>query len=308
MFLAEIDGEINIHSMRCFSTNIKWKKIPTLLKWSLWYLISFSAASEGEITSAVRQDYQSALEHAKQYFHDKMSFADIGPLFLKFKLVPDSVKKNDVPRSDLFSRLFGEEFVDKNLTITRMIDFQHEILNLKKPRSEVFQNQFYQLPKKYKATLVHGWDDVLIKALYCDQTGFDNVDNKILMAMRDNVGGYHDTHYLLALLMLEINQCWSDVNVKYQKQLVVQDIIKALERDRQFSDLYAERVVCLYWAGAKRQVRPDWIQLIKEAQRADGGWPFYLSDPKSDPHATGLAALSIRYYLTGGREAHFYKK
>lgn len=264
--------------------------------------------SESTFASKIgKSEYLKSIERAQKYLSEKNVIHEIGSLFLKKRLSPEAVDESDIPAGDAFARLFGERFIPKDLNITRTVNSNAEIDLILEANEMSLKNYFYKLPERYQNTLVDPWDDVLIKALYCDVTGFDDIDSRILANLRDHRGGYLDTHNLLGLLFLEGNQCSHQGKLLRAKEDVVEDIVAALETDDVFSDLYAERVACLFWAGAGARVKPAWIEIIRKAQRADGGWAgFDVS--QSSAHPTGLAALSIKYLLSGKNKADFYQK
>lgn len=268
---------------------------------------SFSQAAPAALLSdAKKSEYIQILKRAEAFSASQKDVSDMGSLFLKHRFTPQHVREEDFLENDAFNRVFGEKYAIKNLKIKRRISSEKEIDKVIKSNEHVFNNYFYGFPKKVQRTLVHAFDDVLIKALYCDKSGYDNLDLAILLKMRDNIGGYADTHGLLGLLFLEGNQCLDSKRLKKAKDSFIESIIKALEKDEIFSDIYAERVACLYWAGAGARVKPEWIEKIAQSQRPDGGWasPGRLD---SSLHTAGLAALSMRYFLTG-EEPYCYKK
>ncbi len=258
------------------------------------------------LSSSTKLSYNSALNRAKDYFKNQTNIDDIGSLFLKQRFSPEFVLAEDIPAFDAFGRLFSERHGIKDLKIERKVRSISEAMMALKRNNNKFHNYFYDFPEKVKNTLVHSYDDVLIKALYCDKSGFDQLDLAILLSMRDHQGGYADTHGLLGLLFLEGNQCLDGGSLNKAKNTIVKTLVEALEKDTVFSDLYAERVACLFWAGAGALVKPEWIQKIKESQRHDGGWANVAREDSS-PHTTGLAALVIRYLLTG-EKPYFYQK
>lgn len=101
---------------------------------------------------------------------------------------------------------------------------------------------------------ITNWDKILLKALYCDITGYDNEDFRILSLLK-NKGGYYDTHFLLGLLFLQNNNCYDKTMVLKEIQQTAILVTKAIEKDSAFSDLYAERITLLYWAGYGKSIK-----------------------------------------------------
>lgn len=265
-------------------------------------LFTLCAGSHAHVET---DELKIALDKAIDFLADKENIKEIGSLFLKSKVSPELISVNDIPKDDAFAKLFGDEHAAKDLKLTRTI-ISDEILE-HIPALRPLNNYFYILPKKYRNTVHDPWDDVLIKALYCDSTGFDPFDFAILSTLNDGRGGYFDTHKLMALLMLEENDCYDPKKIDAAKRAIVDNIVKALETTTVFSDLYAERVACLYWAGARDRVKPTWLRLIKNAQRNDGGFAE-LSFSNSNAHSTGLAAVSLKYFLDEKAAPIFYQR
>lgn len=252
-----------------------------------------------------RVELEHALKRAQQFLSDKHVIAEIGSLFLKQKLTPELFDATDIPTDDAFAKLFGEKHAVKNLTLSRTIESDLILRNV--PALRPLNNYLYVLPKEYRKTIHDPWDDILVKSLYCDSTGFDKLDFSILSSVHDGGGGYYDTHQLLGLFMLEENGCYDKTIIANAKEKLVNNIVSALENDTIFSDLYAERVACLFWAGARKRVKPAWIDVIKNAQRDDGGWAD-IGLKQSGSHPTGLAAVSIKYFLNSDQEPTFYQR
>lgn len=165
-------------------------------------------------------------------------------------------------------------------------------------------NDFYRVPEEFREYLPHHWDDVLLKAIYCDLQGYDNTDFNLLTALPDGQGGYADTHIYLALLFLRANGCFDQSYVNQELDALAQNILVALEEDREFSDLYGERIAFLYWGGYGSQVKGEWIDLILNHQKGDGGWGD--KSDESNPHTTGFALLSLLYHLEGSPQQPFW--
>lgn len=150
-----------------------------------------------------------------------------------------------------------------------------------------------------------GWNDMLLKAMYCDKTGYDDVDFKIASKLRSGNGNYNDTHYLYVLLLLKGNHCYNQKTIESEIKKTAEVIAKAEDKANTFSDLYVERIVFLYGAGLGDQVKWEWIENVKNSFSPQYGWTdpdnFHFND-----HTTGLALLSLLYYDAGKPYQPFY--
>lgn len=162
----------------------------------------------------------------------------------------------------------------------------------------------YAVGNDYRRFLEDPWDDLLLRALYCDVYGYSDEDFRILGTLRPD-GGYTDTHVLLALLFLRENGCYERPERDSATGTLIGMLVRAAEKETGWSDLFSERVVFLYWAGAGDRVKPEWIDRIVAAQGADGGWADAAWGEGSNPHSTGLSLLSIRYFLEGNDRPEF---
>jgi hypothetical protein len=205
----------------------------------------------------------------------------------------NSIKK--IYTTDPFRRLANREDVVSNMDINRK-DVVSAI-------GEKFDGNFYDIKNTSGSFGV--WNDILVKALYCDISGYDKDDFFILNLMHKQNGGYFDTHYLLALLLLKENKCWEEEVINAQVKIVSEYIIEAQENDYVFSDLYAERIVFLYWAGYQSSIKKEWIDLIIQNYNPAYGW----MDPQKQEfslHVTGLSLLSLIYYAEGNNKQTIY--
>jgi len=154
-----------------------------------------------------------------------------------------------------------------------------------------------KLEYKYNYLMTDWTDKDVLNALYCDKINYSEDKFKKLKNIRDYKGGYGDTHFLLSLLFLDSLKCINQKLLENEKNNVIRDIIKAQNKKIQPSiDLFAERIVFLYWAGEKRQIKYNWIKRIVDIQNNTGGWTE-IGAKKSDYHITGLCSLAIKYYI-----------
>lgn len=159
----------------------------------------------------------------------------------------------------------------------------------------VINNNFYAISGVKKNFFADPTDDVVLKSLYCDLTNYTDADFGILKLLNRSDGSYLDTHFLLSLLLLKSNQCYDTKKVEEQIKIAVENIVAAEKQDAEFSDLYAERIVFLYWAGYGDFVEKEWVDRIKNSMTKNSSW----HDEKgraSDAHATGLSILAMLYY------------
>ena len=164
-------------------------------------------------------------------------------------------------------------------------------------------------------------DDIMIRSLYCDYNGFNQKDYYLVLQTRDYQGGYGDTHFLIYNLLLQALDCFDLEILKHHEREVVTTIIQAQEYEMikesvLFSDLFAERMVVLAWAGRKNHFNPLWIDILLEQQSSNGSWteqefPPYFSQERIQErifHASGLAGLALQYYYEDKTLAHWFVK
>lgn len=256
-------------------------------------------------------EIQKAIARARAYL-DRTPMEEVGSLLLKMKLSPELLATTKVPIDDAFRRLFGSKYAVDDIDLKRLhnLKSKKDIHNLLQAHKFELKNYFYTFSKKYQKALLDGWDDILVKSLYCDISGYDDVDWNILQRLRDGEGDYFDTHQLMALLLVEENKCYDQKEIDQAKKDVIKDIVAAQHKSAQkkndnFSDLFAERVVCLYWAKAHHLVDPRWIEIILKAQRDDGGWADSIAYPSSSTHPSSLAALGLKYFIAKNENEYF---
>ncbi|MFA9261947.1 MAG: hypothetical protein ACEQSB_01120 [Undibacterium sp.] len=199
--------------------------------------------------------------------------------------------------TDPLRRLLTPEEPVPQLTLTRRADPFQPL--------PVVNNNSYTVDPPYDRALRDPYDDILFKALYCDQTGYDDGDFAILRSTRNRAGNYADTHFLLGLLLLRENGCFDEKRLSQEIKITASDIALAESHDSNFSDLYAERIVFLYWAGFGNLVQSKWIAKIRSALTPDPGWRDVESDV-SNAHTTGLALLALLYAEDGRPKQSFY--
>jgi len=172
-----------------------------------------------------------------------------------------------------------------------------------------FEGNFYSIKNVDKINYDYEnfglWNDVMLKAIYCDKTGFDNGDFYILKLLKNGSGGYLDTHYLFGLLFLKKNNCYAEAELDKQIAAVSADIAIAEDNDKAFSDLYAERIVFLYWAGYGNLVKKEWADSIKNNFNKEYGWTENSSQ-SFNGHVSGLSLLALIYFAENKNLQPFY--
>lgn len=154
--------------------------------------------------------------------------------------------------------------------------------------------RLYALEAPFDRYLRDPWDDLMLKALYCRETGYDAQDFAGLEHLGKSETSYFDTHALLGLIMLRENQCFDAEKIATASEWLVNDIITDLGQDPVFSDLYAERLAVLFWADAGHRVERAWIDRVRDSLTNDPGWHDFGHD-FSNGHTTGLALLALLY-------------
>jgi len=253
--------------------------------------------------------FQPVLDEARKFYGTYEQELELDELLLVRSTWPKHTyfQEKTVDENNPFKRLLDYDEGIDDLEITRQINSLEDLRVLIQEKGTVLNNHFYSVQELYSVYIVDPVDDVILKSLYCDKDGYDEFDYAILEMTKDDEGGYLDTHYLLNLLLLEKNNCYHVDKIQEDKEKVIQNILGAQKKDLHFSDLYAERIVFLYWAGEGDQVQEDWIQKIKVSSMPDHGWSD-LGQRTSNPHTTGLAALAVKYFLEGDGSEFFLEE
>lgn len=202
---------------------------------------------------------------------------------------------------NVFKRILNKNDYVSDIKIENKINLLNAIGN-------PFEGNFYDIKnvdEKSNAETFGVWNDIILKAVYCDKTGFDNGDFYILKLLKNKDGGYLDTHFLFGLLFLKKNKCYAEEIIDKEVFEVALDIAKGADEDKIFSDLYAERIVFLYWAGYGNLVKKEWIDLIRDNFNKEYGW-MEREKKSFNGHASGLSLLSLIYFVEGDKEQAFY--
>jgi hypothetical protein len=225
---------------------------------------------------------------------------------------PDEIKKLPIDSYFMFREVLKhlkiegissmEDTYDSDPFI-RFLNKEKYITSLKFSKPE---NDSYKVNSEYEFAITYRLDGIVLKALYCDITGYNDEDFSVLQTLNHGGGSYEDTHFLLALLYLKENGCYDKNKIEKLIEEAVGSIINAEKNDTSFSDLYAERIVILYWAGYGRSVERYWIDTVKNNFTDDPGWRINKFLLFSSSHPTGLALLSLIYYLEDKPQQFFY--
>lgn len=210
-------------------------------------------------------------------------------------------------KKDPFRRILNKSDSARDLSIKREVQYLDEFADFIAWNSDILGNKFYTVDEEYAEFLNDPWDDLMLKALYCDISGYDEMDFFLLSLINDEKGGYLDTHFLLGLLLLKENRCFNEERISEGIEKVIGEIVAAQKSDQKFSDLYAERIVFLYWAGHGDLVEKEWISKVKRNFKKDDlGWRD-IGESMSNPHTTGLSILALIYFSEGETAQKFYK-
>ncbi len=252
-----------------------------------------------------KQSYSQVLKEASLlYTREKISNLRLDEYFFLREISKRKIKidekafqtHGDSFRSDPFKRWLNKDQPLANIQIQKK--------NINAGIGKDLGSHFYLI--NGETTEVKGWNDILIKAFYCDITGYDNADLLTLKFLNDKNGGYGDTHYLFGLLILKENNCLSESKLNELIKEVATSIVQAEEKDLLFSDLYAERIVLLYWAGYGDLIKKEWIDLVENNFTKEYGWRE-KEENVFRAHTTGLSMLSILYFIEGKRQQFFYR-
>lgn len=242
-----------------------------------------------------KTQFSHALENSKNFYLSNSSPLQTDEYVMLLWLWPSIASETErAHQRDLFYRLYSNDLKADDAIVKRRVDSKEEL--------EEFVDFFgveeflYDFGDMDRDVLTDPVDDFVLKALYCDVNGYDQFDLDLLETVQDHYGGYGDTHYLLSLLFVERLGCVPSEKTMENKEAVINRIIIAEKKDQNFSDLFAERIVLLYWAGRGDAVRASWIKMVSDTQNGDGGWRD-LGQDVTDPHATGLSALAIKYFI-----------
>jgi hypothetical protein len=196
--------------------------------------LALSTRSNALLWPSARTGYQGSIDRALSYLRDERVSKGIDSLFMLDLLMPGSVRDTDIPKSDAFKRLFDERYKASDISITRLVKDIPGVNDEFIKHDYQLGGYFYEIGGRYSGSVLEGWDDILLKSLYCDLTGFDDVDYAILRKLSDGAGNYFDTHQLLALMFLEGNRCLEPEKIDSLKGRLVENIVGVLRSSHAF--------------------------------------------------------------------------
>lgn len=246
--------------------------------------------------------YGEAIEKGMEFYtEEKQAKLEFDEYFLLKEIIGHKNKKLVIDDKKYFSDPFRRLLDRKNPMDRIAFTKKNQALAM----GHQISNSFYDIDNVPSRFLADATDDVVLKALYCDLTGYAEDDFKILKALNSGDGGYLDTHFLIGLMLLKNNHCYEEEKINEQVGAAVASLVKAQKNDIDFSDLYAERIVVLYWAGYGHLVEKEWVEKVRDALMDDPGWRD-REKIASDAHTTGLAILAMLYYSEGKSTQIFY--
>ncbi|HMP89948.1 MAG TPA: hypothetical protein PJ991_07095 [Kiritimatiellia bacterium] len=256
---------------------------------------------------SIRQrDIDSAISRAIVFYNTpydgRINLDDIWLSQIAARVLPE-LKNSSFFSADPFVRfagnpmlkLYDENFLPENLIITKAGD----------GRPAAFAGGAYHISSPHNREMYAPRDEVLLKALYCRETGYDAEDLDVLLATVNREGGYDDTHALVSLLILKQQGCLPAELLSPHISGLVDVIVEIQDNAELFNDLYVERVAFLFWAGAGKRVKSEWIATILDKQMDNGAWGADGST-SANLHQTALAVMSLAYYQQRKIEQPFW--
>lgn len=206
-------------------------------------------------------------------------------------------------KEDPFKRFYNKNDYEQGLVFKRNLDSDiNQLRGQKIDTLDAFDyykktGDFYLIDGVPNMLTFQPWNRIVLKALYCDISGYDSQDFSYIKFMERSNGGYVDTHMLLALLFLEKNNCYNKQDLIKEEGILAKNITDAENNDTYFSDLYTERIAMLYWSGFGDKVKSSWIEKIANNSIGNSGWGSGEKELSPNSHTTGLAILDILYYI-----------
>jgi hypothetical protein len=254
--------------------------------------------ASGCATSPQRAALKSADAFVRQLRSERVHVDDYWLLTLARPHRPDWAS------APLFARTAQERFPgDPYLRFLRR-DHQAEGLTFER-LAKGEQGWPYRVPEPYAGMLYTPFDKVLLRALYCDYGTYGKEDLDILKSVELGDGSYADTHALVALLLVAEQKPELAALARPEIAALAPILVAAQDQAERFDDLFAERIVFLYWAGRGDLVKPAWLERTVKAQRPDGAWGSEAGK-KPNLHTTALAILSLLYAAEGRPQQPLY--
>ena len=136
------------------------------------------------------------------------------------------------------------------------------------------------------------FDDLLLPALYCDKQPITTTTQKKLFDT--TVRGYDLTHRLLGILFLKQNNCLDGEREGTMIHQIIDHI--DISPSELFSDLYAEKIAFVQFAGYGDRISQEMIDVIIHNQTAAGAWKDSLFGIDENPHTTALSLWALSQY------------
>jgi len=274
-----------------------------------------NAASQNIVNSS--DGYRQTISSAVKFYENKNrlrldEYFTLNLMSERNVVFADVLRKNfnrEEHSQNPFKRLLRRIDSLEDIKIIRKINTEKQVKQLTGQEMKVVPNYFYTVSAhgvRKDNYLEDPWDDLIVKALYCDISGFDTIDFELLKQLRQNMEGYGDTHFVVALLFLKYNRCYDQRVIEREIKGASERIIAGLDQDHSFNNLFSERVVFLYWAGYGNRVKREWIDVINRNFAQDYGW-MDKDHTVSNPRTTGLSILALQYYLEGRNVQYFYR-
>ena len=247
----------------------------------LLFLLSSIGCSDKKKRYDRYPEIRDAVSNSLEYWSDYFDYMGERPIVLDvFACLHTIAKKNEDYR----------RLLDENLSKNNNPPKGPWLRLLSKSYDQVPNLGMFQTQRRIR---------IFTKSLYCDLIEYGEKDFQEFLTMADNRGEYHDTHQLMGFLFLKENGCYDPEIIDKHVADRAGVILEVQRGATEFSDMYAERIGCLYWAGYGDKVEEQWIRKIQSSQREDFGWPTEEGVPSSHPHATAWALLAMTYFLEG---------
>jgi hypothetical protein len=196
--------------------------------------------------------------------------------------------------SDINKKYCRSKDID-NFVSNKFLEFKNDPINIAYQRLLNGDDSY-----RYSETDLQGFSQrfdlyLTIPALYCDKQPTPSAVETQIFAT-DQTSGYELTHQFIGMLFLEQQGCknrQTDPVFKSALTATAQKIASE-EEGAVFSDIFAERVALLEYAGFANLIQPEWLQDIVNNQQADGSFV----DPQASQaeirvHTTALAVWAL---------------
>lgn len=184
-------------------------------------------------------------------------------------------------------------------------DHQAAGLSFERVASRASPDWPYRIPPPYAQEVYTPFDRVLLRSMYADIGDYGPADVEIAQAVRRGDGSYADTHVLAALQLVIAQGRDPGGRAAAESDQLARSVAAAQDLAATVDDLFAERIVFLYWAGHGDLVKAEWLARLVQAQRPDGAWGSG-SGQGHNLHATALATLALLYHEAGATRQPLY--